>query len=57
MPDIVFVSPWHDSGNRQWHYRVELLGFPADTVVEISGHDIYVNVQVAPLAPTAAESS
>jgi hypothetical protein len=34
-----------------------LLGFPADTVVEISGYDTYGNVQVAPLAMTTAAGS
>jgi hypothetical protein len=56
-PDIVFVSPSRDSGIGQWYYRIGLLGFPADTVVEISGHDVYGNVQVAPLVMTTAEGS
>jgi hypothetical protein len=56
-PDIVFVSPSRDSGSGQWYYRIGLLGFPADTVVEISGHDVYGNVQVAPLVMTTAEGS
>lgn len=55
--DIVFVSPWPDSGNGQWYYRIGLLDFPADTVVEISGHDIYGNTQVASLVMTTAEGS
>ncbi|MEX5721668.1 hypothetical protein [Geodermatophilus maliterrae] len=57
QPDIAFVGPWRDYGNGQWTYRIGLLDFPADTVVEISGHDIYGNVQVAPLAMTTAEGS
>jgi hypothetical protein len=51
------VEASRDSISGQWHYRVGLLGFPADTVVEISGYDIYGNLRVAPLAMTTAEGS
>ncbi len=56
-PDIVFVSPWRDHYSGQWYYRVGLLGFPADTVVEVSGLDADGNVRVAPLAMTTANGS
>lgn len=55
--DLAFVSPWRDYGSGQWYYRVGLLGFPADTVVEISGQDIHGNEHVAPLVMTTAEGS
>jgi hypothetical protein len=56
--DIAFVSPSRDSlSSGQWYYRIGLLGFPADTVVEISGFDTYGNAQVAPLVMTTAEGS
>ena len=54
-PDLAFVSPWRDYGSGQWYYRVGLIGFPADTPVEISGHDVHGNVLVAPLVLTTAE--
>ena len=56
-PDIVFVSPWRDSGGREWYYSVGLLGFPADTVVEISGQDTFGNTMVAPIVLTTADGS
>ena len=56
-PDIVFVSPSPDSGGREWYYSVGLLGFPADTVVEISGQDTYRNAMVAPIVLTTADGS
>jgi hypothetical protein len=56
-PDIAFVSPSPDSLSGQWYYRIGLLGFPADTVIEISGHDTYGNEQVAPLVMTTADGS
>jgi hypothetical protein len=56
--DIAFVSPWQDSGGGgQWYYRIGLLGFPADTVVEIAGQDVYGNPQVAPLVMTTGDGS
>ena len=55
--DILFVSPSPDSFSDQWYYRIGLLGFPADTVIEISGQDTYGNPQVAPLVMTTAEGS
>ncbi|SDC88758.1 hypothetical protein SAMN05660690_2777 [Geodermatophilus telluris] len=57
VPDIAFVGPSRDSTNGQWYWRVGLLGFPPDTVVEISGSDTYGNTRVAPLAMTTAEGS
>jgi hypothetical protein len=51
------VSPSRDSTNGQWYYRIGLLGFAPDTVVEISGYDTYGNAQVAPLVMTTAEGS
>jgi hypothetical protein len=54
-PDLAFVSPWRDYGGGQWYYRFGLIGFPADTPVEISGHDVHGNVLVAPLVLTTAE--
>jgi hypothetical protein len=57
QPDIAFVSPWRDSPDGQWYYQIGLLGFPPDTVVEISGYDIYGNAQSAPLVMTTAEGS
>jgi hypothetical protein len=56
-PDIAFVSPSPDSFSGQWYYRIGLLGFPADTVIEISGHDTYGNARVAPLVMTTADGS
>ncbi len=53
----MFVSPSSDSLSDEWYYRIGLLGFPAVTVIEISGQDIYGNVQVAPLVMTAADGS
>ncbi|NEK87743.1 hypothetical protein GCU60_18550 [Blastococcus saxobsidens] len=55
--DIVFVDPWRDYTSGQWTYHVGLLGFPADTVVEISGSDTHGNVHAAPLVMTSAEGS
>ena len=55
--DILFVSPQPDSTNGNWYYRIGLVGFPPDTVVEISGHDTYGNVLVAPLVLTTADGS
>jgi hypothetical protein len=56
-PDIAFVAASSDSIAGQWHYRVWLLGFPADTVVEISGFDTLGNLRAAPLAMTTADGS
>jgi hypothetical protein len=56
-PDIVFVSPTSDDYSGQWSYRIGLLGFPPDTVIEISGYDMYGNSMVAPLVMTTADGS
>ncbi|MCZ2816173.1 hypothetical protein [Modestobacter sp. VKM Ac-2984] len=51
------MAPSSGSIGGQWYYQVGLLGFPPDTVVEISGHDTYGNLRVAPLAMTTAGGS
>ncbi|MBM7805634.1 hypothetical protein JOD57_001471 [Geodermatophilus bullaregiensis] len=56
-PDIAFVGAWRDYSSGQWTYQVGLLGFPADTVVEISGFDTHGNARVAPLVMTTAEGT
>jgi hypothetical protein len=55
--DIVFVSPRRDYPSEEWWYQVGLLGFPVDTVVEVSGSDAYGNPRVAPVVMTTAEGS
>jgi hypothetical protein len=56
-PDIMFVRPSSDGFAGHWYYVVGLIGFPPETVVEISGQDPYGNPQIAPLVMTTADGS
>jgi hypothetical protein len=57
QPDIVFVSPSGSPTGGSWYYRVGLIGFPAETVVELTQRDALGGVLLAPLVLTMPDGS